>query len=114
MAGPTEQEVREQNSRLPRGAARFNVHPFTCPGCHRHFAPGHCKIMFVYGRAHCQHCYDYSMKRTQGVAGTRITPTEEQRAMLCATCKRPFGTRRIVVNTNGHLVHYRCPSAKNP
>lgn len=110
---PTEQEVREQNARLPRGAAKFNVHPFTCPGCTRHFAPGACKLQFVYGKAHCQYCHNLTMTREEAVRGVKIDRDTLPADTPCHTCRQPIGTtRRLTVNKHGHVVHRRCPKKR--
>ena len=86
----------------------WNKYAFVCPNCQRNFGPNMIRLKRHNGTWYCHGCV--IQLQGQRPAGTKITPTDEQRATLCGTCKRPLGKRRIVVNTHGHLVHYRCPA----
>ena len=106
----TQDRTKARQGNLPQ----WNIYPFDCPRCHRHFEPNMIRLKKVYGEYHCHACHDVLMKRTAGTPGQVISNRADLEGATCATCRAPFGSRRIVVNTNGHLVHSRCPSKKRP
>lgn len=107
-------EVHQDRQRRYKQTAIWNQLALTCPMCGRHFPALTIRIIRLDGRWHCQTCFDRATHR-QTTKPTAITL--EQHTDLanqkCATCHTKFGNRRITVNTNGQLVHYRCPRRRN-
>jgi transcription elongation factor Elf1 len=94
----------------------WNEYKFQCPGCTRTFQPVTIRIKRYNGDWYCHRCEIALTANLQQVGRpvTAVTsPSDALRAELCHTCGQPFGSRRIVVNTHGYHVHYRCPKKRN-
>lgn len=103
----TAAEVKEMNSKLPRSAPKFNIFPFTCPGCHRTFQPGHTRIKKHGSRNY----HDACATALNANRPDRTVRARTRNADTCATCKQPIKGRRVI-NKFGYAVHQHCPNKK--
>ena len=118
--------MAQQAATKPRsanGLPFWNTKPFTCPGlCARTFEPFKIRLKYHGRTLLCHACYNdttgyggQASQRAQRTTGTRAehtTALATLQAAPCHTCGVAFAGRRIVTNTNGNLVHYRCPPKK--
>ena len=82
--------------------ARLNNFEFRCRTCLRQYQPGTVRIV---GR-NCASC-----AHAEGWLTTHEPRRDDARSLEpCANCAKPFGHRRIVTNSDGQQVHYRCPT----
>lgn len=98
-----------ERPRSSRPLPVWNEHPITCPHCRRHFTTHTIRILRLGSTWVCHRCYNAAQdthpkyRRVNGVLeGT------------CTTCGQEIGRRRAQTNTQGQLVHYRCPPKAQP